>query len=444
MAMAQAVAADAQEASERPGPQAWYALAVVILATIFGFVDRQILVLITEPLKRDLGITDTQIGLIQGIGPGLFAAVGVVGLGWLADRTARQHILAVCVVLWSIATAACGLAQNFGQLLVAGVAIALGEAALAPVFYSIVPDLFPGKSRTTANLVFFGAFTIGAGVGVALSGSVISLIEAHRASLPPALSQLAAWRLTFLAVAAPGILIGLLVALIGPIARRTAKAPSEAATGVAEYYRAHWRTAVGFYLAMGLYGLSLFALYSWAPVYMIRVLKASPAEVGYGVGAAFGVGSIVGVIGAGIAHRLLKSRFGIMTPMRIFQACLSLALIPIVLQLWVTRPWEAYVLTGAIYSLIMLGAALTPTMLQDLSPAETRGRVIALATLAYSVLGSLSPMIIGALSDAMAREPRGLISALVMVSAPSLAAAVLLLWIIDRPFRRTIEEYAPR
>lgn len=434
---------EAHEAEARPTPRAWYALAMVVIATLFGVVDRQILVLVTEPLKREMHVSDVQIGLLQGIGPGLVAAVGVVALGWLADRTARQNILAICIVLWSLATAACGLAQNFHQLLFASVAIALGEAALGPVFYSLIPDLFPGKSRMTANLINFGATIIGAGVGVALSGAVVGALETHRASLPGVFAHMSAWRVAFLIVAAPGALIAAAVALIGPVARRHDKAAQQAGGGLVAYFREHWRTAAGFYLTVGFYGMALFATMAWTPVMVIRVLHASATQVGYGFGLAFSIGSVAGIALAATLSKLLRARFGIMTPMRIFQGSLILALVPILLMLVVTHPWQVYVLVAIQLAACTTGTALTPTMLQDISPGAIRGQVISLNTVPYALMGSLGPVLIGAVSDRFAGHPQGLLWAMVIVSAPSLAAASLILMLVDRAFRRTINSFAP-
>jgi MFS family permease len=431
------------DSTKNPSFKAWYALVAVIIATFFGMVDRQILVLVTDPIERDMHITDVQIGVLQGIGPGLLAAVGMIALGWLADRTARQNILAVCIVLWSFATAACGMAQNFHQLLFACVAIALGEAAIAPVFYSMVPDLFPGKSRLTANLVYFGAVTIGAGLGVALSGAVIGAVTAHRANLPAPLATTATWRIAFFVVAAPGVLIATLVALIGSIARQSPKETLTASNGVLAYYRGHWRTAGGVYVSGGLYALVYYATMVWTPVMVMRILGAPPAEVGLGIGAAFSIGSIVGVFLAGSVAKVLRSKFGIMTPMRIFQGSLLLTTVPLVLLLTATQPWQVYVLAGVQMAVATTGTALTPTMLQDIAPGRIRGQLIAIYTLFYSLIASISPVLVGAVSDALARYPRGLLWALVIVPVPCLIFAVLILALIDRHFRRTIGAFAP-
>ena len=152
-------------------------------------------------------------------------------------------------------------------------------------------------------------------------------------------------------------------------------------------------------------------------------------------------GSKLGLAGA--AARLLRDRFAIMTPMRILQVSLIVALVPLLLLLIVAQPWQAYVLVAVLICACTTGTALTPTMLQDIAPGPIRGQVIAINTVFYAVMGSLAPVLVGAASDAFSAHPRGLLWAVVLVTAPSLAAAAMLLILIDRPFRRTITSFAP-
>ncbi len=429
--------------AERPTFRAWYALFILIIAALFGAVDRQILVLVTEPIKQDMQLADVQIGVLQGLGPGLFAALGGVALGWLVDRGPRQIIFAACVLAWAAATAACGLADTFGELFAATIAIALGEAVLAPVIYSMVPDMFPGKSRITANFIVFGATTIGAGFGIALGGGAIAWIDAHRVLLPESIQSWAAWRLAFLAVAAPGVPIALAVLAIGPVKRIVNHAVPQAMVSIKSYVREHWPALLGLYTAASLYGIAQYAAYAWAPVYIMRILGASPADVGVGVGAASTIGSVAGVCFAAVVTKLLRPRFGVMAPLRLYLAAMAATLIPVVLQLAVQHPWQAYVLIGIQTATGIAGASLMPTLLQDISPALIRGRVIALGTAFFVVSIAGAPVLVGFVSDALEGDPRGLLWALVLVSTPAIAAGVLLLKLADGAFRRTVEAFAP-
>jgi MFS family permease len=335
------------------------------------------------------------------------------------------------------------LARNFHELLLASVAIALGEAAIGPVFYSMVPDLFPGRSRITANLVYFGAVVIGTGFGVALSGAAIAAVDAHRSALPAGLTHMSAWRLAFLIVAAPGALIAPAVALIGRVPRELTAEGKAASHDLMSYFREHWRAVGGVFLATGLYSLSLYAFLTWAPVIVIRVFGAPASSVGYHLGAAFGIGSAAGVVAAGVGAKLLQGRFGVLTPLRIFQASLVMMLAPLLLLLIIDRPWEAYVLFGVMIGLAMMGTALTPTMLQDIAPDGMRGRVIAANTFCYSLIASLAPILVGAASDAFHGALQGLVWALVLVSAPCLAAAMLVLARVEPAFTRTVAAFSP-
>ncbi|MGH8322314.1 MAG: MFS transporter, partial [Steroidobacteraceae bacterium] len=203
---------------------AWYALAVLVLATLFGFVDRQILVLVVEPLKHDLSLRDVQIGTLQGLGPALFSVLAAMPLAWLSDRFERSVVLWVCVLFWSVATAACGFAYSFATLFAGMIGVAIGEAALVPIVYSLIPDLFPGPSRIRANIIFFAAAWLGAGLGLGLGGFILGSVESVRTALPEGMRALAVWRLTFMAVALPGPLIALAIALIGATPRAVPRA----------------------------------------------------------------------------------------------------------------------------------------------------------------------------------------------------------------------------
>jgi MFS family permease len=431
--------------AEGPSLRAWYALGVLIVAGLFGAVDRQILVLVTEPLKHEMHLADIEIGLLQGLGPGLFAAAGAVALGWLADRTARQLVLAICVLAWSAATAACGLAHTFGQLFAATIAIALGETALAPVMFSMVPDLFPGKSRITANFILFGAITIGAGFGIALGGGAIAWIEAHHMALPVALRHFSAWRLSFLALAVPGVPIALAVLAIGSVSRQSihtvVRGTSEST--MTRYFQQHWPALAALYIAASFYGIAQYAAYAWTPVYIVRVLGASAAGVGAGVGTAVTFGSVAGVCLATASAKLLSRRFGVMTAVRLYQGTMALYLIPVLLQLPVQHPWQAYILVGIQTTTGVAGAAVMPTLLQDLSPASIRARLIALGTAFFSFAIAAAPILVGGVSDTLSRYPRGLLWALVLVSAPSIAAAVVLLGLCGGTIQRTIQALTP-
>ena len=198
--------------SRRKAPaSAWYALAVLVVVTMLGAVDKIIFVLLTEPVRHSLSLSDTQIGMLQGAGMVLFAGLATLPLAWLSDRYDRRWVLAACVVFWSLATALRGASANFFVLFVATSGLGVGEQGLGPIVNSMIPDMFPRTQRVLANAIFTVAAILGTGLGSMLGGAVVTLADSCRHLLPPALQALETWRLVFLATALAGLPVALLV-----------------------------------------------------------------------------------------------------------------------------------------------------------------------------------------------------------------------------------------
>ena len=151
----------------------WYVVGVLSFANIVSFVDRMIISLMVDPIKADLKLTDTEIGLLLGMAFVLFYALMAVPLGMLADRKNRKYIILVGSLLWSIATAACGLAKSFGQLFAARVSVGVGEATLGPSALSMISDLFPRDKVAKPISVFAAAGYMGAGIAILVGGQVV-------------------------------------------------------------------------------------------------------------------------------------------------------------------------------------------------------------------------------------------------------------------------------
>lgn len=230
-------------AHQYPSPaRAWYLVSLLTIASIFSFIDKYIPALLVEPLKQDLRLSDTAVGLL--LGPAfavLYATLGLP-LGWLADRRRRTTLVAAGVALWSLATAASGLARNFGHLLLARVGVGIGDATLAPCALSLISDSFPAARRGRPVALYITAQSVGAGIAM-LGGAAVLTWAASQAEISlPMLGILAPWQFTFLAVGLPGVLVALLLAA----AREPARDPGTAA-GVSmghtlRYLRAHWRS----------------------------------------------------------------------------------------------------------------------------------------------------------------------------------------------------------
>ena len=426
---------------------AGYGLLVLIVAAIFSALDRQILVLLAEPMRQSLGLSDTKLGLLQGVGITLFAGVAAVPLGWLADRYGRRTLLAACVLVWAAATAACGLAQDFAALFFAAIGLGIGEAGLAPIVYGLIPEIVSERRRVLANGIYTLAAILGSGLGMALSGGLVQALEGMRPLLPPALQALESWRLAFLAVALPGPLVALAVLLIRLHPQRGgADGDSPVARvkpAVSAYIRAHGRTMVCVFGGSGLLALGIAASASWLPIVAARLFGASAAQVGQGIGVAYLLGTAAGAVLGAAGVKLLRRRAGMATPVRVVAIGSSLAALASLLMPAAHSATALYLLFGVQVAALIAGSVLVPTLLQDMTPAALRSRLIAIGTGVTVGLSALSPVLVGALSDLLHASAQALLIAMAGVGAVAFALGAMVMRVAEKPFVKTVETIHP-
>lgn len=190
-----------------------YLLAVLVLVYVFNFLDRQIVSILAERIKADIGATDAQIGFLYGTAFAVFYAVFGIPLGRLADLWDRRRLIAVGLAFWSAATALSGFARSFGQLAAARIGVGIGEASATPAAFSILSDTFPAARRATALALYSSGIYIGAGLGLFIGGLIV---ERWDAAYSPGTApfDLRGWQVAFMAVGFPGILLALWVATL--------------------------------------------------------------------------------------------------------------------------------------------------------------------------------------------------------------------------------------
>jgi MFS family permease len=200
-----------QPARPRIGTYAWYALFVLVLVYIINFIDRQILSILAEGIKRDLQLKDAQIGFLYGTAFAVFYALFGIPLGRLADSWYRGRLMAMGLTLWSSMTALSGFANSFGMLAVARIGVGIGEASASPAAYSMISDYFPKERRATALSIYSSGLYIGGGLSLPIGGLVLSRWNAAYPNPGEAPLGLAGWQAAFLAVGLPGLLLALWV-----------------------------------------------------------------------------------------------------------------------------------------------------------------------------------------------------------------------------------------
>ncbi|MET0815707.1 MAG: MFS transporter [Pseudoxanthomonas sp.] len=187
------------KASAPPTVRAWLTLGMLCFIYVLNFLDRQLLAILAKPIQDTLHVTDSQLGLIGGLYFALFYCFLAIPVGWLADRSNRVRILALACALWSLATAACGLAKTYPQLVVARMTVGIGEAGGVPPSYAIISDYFPPDRRGTALGLYNLGPPIGAALGIAFGASVAAAYS---------------WRHAFIVVGIVGVLAAVALLLI--------------------------------------------------------------------------------------------------------------------------------------------------------------------------------------------------------------------------------------
>jgi MFS family permease len=434
-------AAGGEGQAQRTPASAWYGLGVLLMTTLFAYVDRQMLSLIGPALHVSLGFTDLQIGMLQGLGMAIFASVASYPMGWLADRFGRRLILAIGVAFWSVATLTCAFQHSFSGLLVGTIGIAIGEAGLAPIIYAMIPDLFPERRRNTANFIFYGGALVGAGLGMALGGMMLYWLAASRADLPAWLAGIDTWRVAMIVAALPGPLFFPLV-LTMPLGRRQAPAPRKRADSAAPsdflpYVAAHWRALASVYGSIFAMGVAMQAGLIWFPLALPRVFGIDPNSVGVSLGAVVMIAALVGVALPPLAL-WLRRRAVDRQPLGIASIFVWIAPLPAVLLPFVTSPFQAYLIAAAQGAMGVAVSSLMPGVLQDLAPGHLRSRILAILGIANAFALAVSPMAIGLLST-LITGPRGLLQAIAIVTVPSLVASAVLISLARRPYAATIQ-----
>jgi len=421
---------------------AWYGLFVLVMTTLFAFVDRQILNLVGPSLQTSLELTDFQIGMLQGLGLAIFASVASYPMGWLADRYGRRLLLAIGVACWSLATGISALQDSFGGLFLGTVGIAIGEAGVAPIIYAMIPDMFPERQRSTANFIFYGASLLGSGAGMAIGGAMLQWLSGPGPEVLSWFGDLDTWRIAMLLVAVPGPLFCLLV-LTMPLGERGDRRPLQkgagdgpALVGFVAYARSQWRTMACFFAVVLVMNIPLSSSLTWFPLALPRAFGADPTTIGVALGTAITIAALVGVILPGIVLKLWRRPVA-EKPLRIVAMFTALAAVPTIFLPFATTPFQAYAVATTQGALGIAACALMPGLLQDLAPPHLRARVLAALTIATPLALAASPIAIGMVSSMIA-GPRDILQAMTIVNLPSLIAAAVLISFARKPYASTV------
>lgn len=378
-------------------------VVLLTLAYIVSFVDRYILGLLVEPIKADLQLSDTQIGLILGPAFAIFYATMGLPLGWLADRVRRTWIVTVGITVWSLATAACGLARNFWQLFTARMAVGVGEATLSPCALSMIADSFPKEKRGKPVAFYAAALSLGAAIASLAGAAVLNWTKSMDAIAVPVLGTLAPWQVAFVIVAIPGFPLALAILALREPARQNVAADGTQTTKTISETFAYVRVRKSIYGGVfGMAAVMTIIAYSqgFLPAMFSRTWGWSAEKYALinGLTLLF-IGPIAVSISGWSSDRLFQRgrKDGAMIMVIVgFVILLPTAVIGPLMP----SAFSAFVVFMINTMGIAMTSAAAPTAILNITPGEIRGQVTALYYMFISITGLLlGPTTIGLLSD---------------------------------------------
>lgn len=366
----------------------WYVLILMCLIYAINIADRYVVSTVLEQIRLELRLTDGGVAILIGWPLALFYGTFGLAISWLADRANRRNILAVSLIVWSAFTAVCGISRSYWEFLFARIGVGIGEAGGTPPSTAIVSDYFPADRRPMAMAVLALGAPIGAYLGYNIAGAI-----AHAYN----------WRMAFIALAVPGLVMGVVVYLTvrEPARGRLDAVVDEIAPKLWESLRFLWRQKAAFHVVVG-GGLCAFwgwGLMAWTPAFLQRAYNLDVGQAGAVTGNIHLVGGSV----ATVATAWLLSRPKMADPRRcvwLLAAGIALATVPSVVAYWTHSLWLCKMMFWLFIPAIYFYIGPCFGLLNNLAPCHMRNMLIAISLLVANVLNWIvAPNIIGFLSD---------------------------------------------
>lgn len=404
---------------------AWYALGVICFAYLFGFMDRIIVGLLTPAIQADLGLSDSQMGIVQGLAFALFYTLFGVPLGLAADRMNRKWLLTAGTAVWSLMTAVCGLSRGFWPLFGARVGVGIGEATLNPCAASLIGDYFKPQARPKA----FGVYTMSTALGTAVTyitgGAVIAWVvgAGEGSTFPlPVLGEVQAWQAVFILIGVAGLVPAALMALTvreparQDLAAGRAKAADWSLTRA--FLRRNRKTLLCHYFGVSLIVMAVYGWVNWMPTFFVRIHEWSVPTFSIYYGVFGGLAGIVSALTSGYATLWFRRRGRSDGTMRTvlwggFLLTLGTAIAPLL-------PTPQLALTGFVLAGLFANYPTSQALaaLAEITPNQLRGLVTALYILVLGLAGAgLGPFAMGWVTEHVFADKRAIHYSMALVTA---------------------------
>ena len=416
-----------------PEHEARRAVLVLMVAYIFSYIDRQILAMLVGPIKADLGVTDFELSLLNGLAFAVcFTVLGIWPVGQWADRGNRRNLAAAGVFLWSLMTAVCGRVTSYAGLFVARVGVGVGEATLAPAAYSMIADYVPPARRGRALGLFSMGIYFGIGVAIMVTGLVVQAVGSMPVMHWAVIGEVRGWQVAFLILGPPGMLVSLWLLTVREPVRREAAAATTDVRYVDVWRRI--REHAGFYANL-IFGVSMLtltfnAVAFWIPAHLLRVHELSPLQVAFSYGPIMFVAGSLGILAGGVLADRWRSAGRADAELQVVLYG-ALALGPLVIATFQLRDATlAIALLAPLLFVTSFPFGAASAALQMVTPNRFRARTSAIYLLVINLLGiGLGSSAASFVSDVVLQDEQRIGDGVTAVAA---VAAPLAAWLIHR------------
>lgn len=425
----------------------WYVVSVLMLAYISSFIDRQVLALLVEPIKRDFGISDTQVGLLIGFSFAIFYTFLGLPIGWLADRRNRKVIIVIGITVWSIMTALCGLANTYWVLFFLRMGVGVGEAALSPAAYSIITDYFPKNKLGSALGAYNMGVYLGSGLSILLVALIIKLVSVGGMWDLPLVGLVRPWQTVFFMVGLPGLLIvALIAATVREPIRKGAGHIVANSSQIRQYFRDNRTAILSLNVGIALMATASYGATSWTTSSLVRLYGMTPSQAGIIFGGLVTVFSTLGVVSGGRYADYLSHQQVVDAKMRVpFQGMTLAAICALVmlLSLWIMGkpPIEwIYVLIALFCFTSSLPYGAATAALQEIIPANMRGTFSAFYLFVINLIGlGCGPLLVGLINDKVFGTPQTIMLSMSISLLISSVLSAIILYRGLKPFALTAQ-----
>ena len=431
---------NANSGAPYPNPKyAWYVVVVLFIAYTSSFIDRIIMSLLVEPIKRDLVLTDTQFSVLHGFAFAIFYTLMGLPLGRLADRSNRRRIISVGIFLWSLLTAVCGIAKTFTHLFLARIGVGVGEAALSPAAYSMISDYFPKEKRSVPISMYSMGVFFGGGIAFILGGYVVHLTSGAADLVLPVVGTIRPWQLTFFIVGLPGLLVVLLMTTIKEPVRRDVVSLTDSDNegsddrsirATLSFVMRNQRAYMSVFIGFALLATASYGFFTWTPSFLIRTYGWEASNAGYAFGLivlTLGTGGTL--LGGILADRALaKGKLDAHMRVATYAGAGTL-IFGCIAPLMPSAPLALLFLAPTVIS-IGIPVGLAPAACNFITPNQLRGQVIALYLFGVNLIGlGIGPTVVAVITDYGFGDPAAVRYSLAIFAIVMSSLAILsLVW----------------